>query len=70
MTRIQLEHRDRVAQRHRLFFERPFARWNGDCFDTKPKLDCWPDDPDLLFRLGKRAAGALLDGVEHRAFPA
>jgi protein gp37 len=49
--------------------ERPRARWHEDHFDVEPANSGWPDDENLMFRLGKKAAGRLLDGREHNEFP-
>jgi protein gp37 len=49
--------------------ERPRARWVDGQFVIEGKDSGWPDDENLLFRLGKKAAGRLLDGVEHNGFP-
>jgi protein gp37 len=48
--------------------DRAVARWCTDHFEVEPPS--WPDDPDLLFRLGKKAAGRTLDGVIHDEYPA
>lgn len=45
--------------------------WEGERWG-EPYRPMWCDerDDDTVSRIGKKAAGALLDGVEHKAFPA
>jgi protein gp37 len=50
--------------------ERRRARWKDGAFQIEEPGSGWPDDPNLLYRLGKKAAGRLLDGVTHDGFPA
>jgi len=50
------------------------ADWNGKGWDfstltAAQSAETHRDDEPLLFRLGKKAAGHTLDGVEHHAFP-
>lgn len=46
------------------------ARWNGEKFDIEPPNSGWPNQANLLFRLGKAAAGRELDGRFHDEYPA
>ncbi len=43
--------------------------WDGSKYDDASSF--WADEPSELavFRVGKKRAGSLLDGVEHKAFP-
>lgn len=49
------------------------ATWFNDCWDFETEDlsqdDLHRDDEPDLYRVGKKAAGRLLDGVEHNGFP-
>lgn len=54
---------------HWQHLEKRWARWTANGF-TFEDPDKWPDDDNLLFRLGKKNAGRLLDGRTHDEYPA
>lgn len=43
-------------------------RWSIGSTDMSDPEDGWMDEPDV-YRIGKKLAGRLLDGVEHNSFP-
>lgn len=45
------------------------AQWDGDEWDLGYPMSDEVYDGDALYRVGKKAAGRLLDGVLHNAFP-
>jgi protein gp37 len=62
--------RDQCASAGVAFFFKQWGEWSAPGYsfpDGRP--DLIEDDDDARFKVGKKAAGRLLDGVEHSEFP-
>jgi protein gp37 len=62
--------RDQCASAGVAFFFKQWGEWSAPGYsfpDGRP--DLIEDDDDARFKVGKKAAGRLLDGVEHNDFP-
>ena len=52
------------------FFFKQWGEWApGSGPDPRKEIPIHSSGTGLMHRAGKKAAGALLDGVEHKAFP-
>jgi protein gp37 len=65
-TQYQEEHRRRDPGE--VFSRYDARRWDGECFDYCDELE--PSGREDVYRVGKKAAGRLLDGRTHDDFPA
>ncbi|MEA3044535.1 MAG: hypothetical protein QOH47_2373 [Sphingomonadales bacterium] len=66
--------RDQCAAAGVPFFFKQFGEWAPDCFCDGPRPHREirrpePGKPGCMFRCGKKAAGRLLDGVQHDGMP-
>ena len=62
--------RDQCAAQNIPFFFKQWGEWYPQftAVGDHPRRHQWPDK-SWMERVGKKAAGSLLDGVEHKAFP-
>lgn len=67
--------RDQCEDTNVPFFFKQWGEWAPLCFENGPittnaeTIFRFEEDAEEVWRFGKKAAGALLDGVEHKAFP-